>query len=501
VRVTEGATAAFRPATTGADTGNRILVKMSGYPAGVRIFVPDAIVGNDGSTPTSAGAFGTSSSGGIFRGGLDQLLLYRVTGADANGVGGTVPAAPGGMRSFDTVSEVDLTEGAGYAVYEVMSSANAVRETAQIPVFVAGAENLCGPSGSATLAPVLGPVSNVSNSTATDPVPRFLEETPGPDCQIFNDCNSLSFPRIRVDKTSVTLNGNSQGNIVTTTLGIGNAGSGNLRYTLTTSYESGSGWLTLSQSAGENAEIIAMRANPSDLSEGTYEATVTINAGTYGLVNVPVIFNVGPVGVTIKAIVSAASFQPGPLAPGSYAALFGVNLGGESVAISVAGVTCTTCISYAGATQVNFLIPQQALAGVLFGGEVNVVLTVDGKPSNTFVMPVALNSPGVFSPGIENADASVNLATQPTGENQYVAIYMTGLQLPITGNVTVTIGGQAGLVPVYADQAPELPGLEQVNVLVPSGLTPVNGAVPLSVCLTATAGQPLCSPDVNLYIR
>ncbi len=98
-------------------------------------------------------------------------------------------------------------------------------------------------------------------------------------------------------------------------------------------------------------------------------------------------------------------------------------------------------------------------------------------------------------------NGTVNLATQPVAQNQYVAIFMTGLQLPITGTVSVSIGSQTGLIPQYADQAPGLPGLEQVNVLVPTGLSPVNGAVPLSVCLTLSGAQPLCSPPVSLYVN
>ncbi len=501
IRITEATQTAFRAAAAGADSGNRIIVNMSGYSTGVRIFVPDAIVGNNGTTPTSAGAFSTNAAGGTYNSGANQLLLFRVVGADATGAGGSVNGAPGALQSFDTVTEVALTGGSGYAVYEVVSADDTVAETAQIPVFVAGAGSLCTASGSATLAAVYGPVSNVSNSTPTDPVPRFLAENPGPDCQVYGDCNSLSVPRIGVDKASITLGSSSLGNSVSTNLLISNAGSGTLLYTLTTTYQSGSGWLTLGQSSGVNAASVSITADPTLLSQGTYTATVSINAGTYGVLNVPVTFNVGPVGVAIKAIVSAASFKAGPLAPGSYAALFGTNLNGQNVSLTVGGITCTSCISYAGPTQVNFLIPQQASTGVLFGGYVNVVLNVDGQASNTFAMPVAFNSPGVFSPGIENVDASVNLATQPTSQGKYVAIYMTGLQLPINGQVTVTIGGQAGLVPVYADQAPGLQGLEQVNVLVPTGLSPINGAVPLSVCIAANGAQPLCSPVVSLYVK
>jgi uncharacterized protein (TIGR03437 family) len=63
--------------------------------------------------------------------------------------------------------------------------------------------------------------------------------------------------------------------------------------------------------------------------------------------------------------------------------------------------------------------------------------------------------------------------------------------------VTVQIGSQAGVVPLYAAGAPDVPGVQQVNVAVPEGLT---GTVPLTVC-AATGGQSYCSPASTLILR
>ena len=164
------------------------------------------------------------------------------------------------------------------------------------------------------------------------------------------------------------------------------------------------------------------------------------------------------------------------------------------------GATCITCITYAGSTQVNFLLPQTAAAN-LIAGYIPISLVVDGHVSNRYSVPLSTNALGVFNPGIINQNGSVNTLTQPTTASQYVSVYMTGLGLPPTGTVTVSMGTQAGIVPLYSG-ASSAPGEEQINVTVPAGLTPVNGAVPLSVCVSQAGTQPpLCSPSINLYVH
>ena len=81
--------------------------------------------------------------------------------------------------------------------------------------------------------------------------------------------------------------------------------------------------------------------NPSALQPGTYTATVTINAGEAGTASVPVTFTVGQPGVTIQGIVNAASFQTGAISPGSYVALFGLNLAGTNVGVQFNNLTAS----------------------------------------------------------------------------------------------------------------------------------------------------------------
>jgi len=499
VRVTEGSNTAFSPKGLGADTGNRIVVSLSGYPSTATVYVPTAVVGNFGTTPTSGGTLEEAANGGVYSPGAGQLLLLLVSGADATGAGGTVGTAPGSSQNLAGVAQVTLTGGVGYAVYEVVDGNPNGIDSAQIPLYAGSPAAAC--SSPVALSVAYGPVSTVNTATQTDPIPRFVAETPGADCQIFNDCGSLSPPRVVVDQTTLALTGNSQGNPQSATVNVSNGGQGQLSFTVSVSYTTGSGWLSVSPSAGTNAAAVTVIADPTTLAQGVYMATVSINGGAAGVVNIPLTFNVGPVGVTIKGIVSAASYQVGgAIAPNSYAAIFGVNLGGTNVSVVVGGTTCITCITYAGSTQVNFLVPQTAAAN-LIAGYIPISLIVDGRVSNSYSVTLANNAPAVFNPGIINQGGTVNTATQPVSASQYISVYMTGLTLPVTGSVTVTMGTQIGIAPLYAG-ASSAPGEQQINVTVPAGLTPVGGAVPLSVCVSQSGTQAqLCSPSVNLYVH
>jgi hypothetical protein len=101
VRISEGNATAFATKLAGDDNGTRIVLHISGYGTST-VYVPDAIVGNDGMMPTSDGAFGLAASGGQFTAGSTQLLLSRVNDADVNGVGGVpVVAVPGQTTTFE----------------------------------------------------------------------------------------------------------------------------------------------------------------------------------------------------------------------------------------------------------------------------------------------------------------------------------------------------------------------------------------------------------------
>lgn len=526
VRLTEGSRVAFAPIDTtvpagSVDTGVRFLVQISGYGANARVFVPDAIVGNDGTIATSGGAFSTPINGGSYTPGSNQLLLARVNGANAAGAGGTLAfTTPGAPTSFTSVSEIILTGGAGYAVYEVLDSNPATVEWAQVPVFLSVPANNCSTSAQATLAPELAPVSTVAAATQTDPIPRFIATTPGSDCTVIGDCTATYFPVLKISPATITLNGASLGQPQTAFITVGNGGSSQLNFSASTTYQTATNqsvanWLTINGStgtvigalnplAGITSIALTLSASPTALLiPGTYLATVTINAGSAGTTSVPVTFNVGAAGPVIQSVVNAANSQTGPITAGSFAAIYGLNLVPKNPPATVTFNGFPATISYDGQpsasspSQINVLVPA-ALGSATTAG---VTATIDGVASNTFAVSLVANAPAVFNPGILNQDNSVNLTSAPASRGDYIQIFLTGLSTPIAGPVTVNIGTALNLPSVYAGAVASIPGLEQVNVQVPSTLTFTGGSASLSICIPGTGTAPLCSAPVSLFLH
>ncbi len=132
-----------------------------------------------------------------------------------------------------------------------------------------------------------------------------------------------------------------------------------------------------------------------------------------------------------------------------------------------------------------------------------MIATVDGVASNTFTVNLVANAPAVFNPGILNQNNSVNLAPAPASLGDEIQLFLTGLSTTGTPPVTVTIGSVSltGTQIIYAGAVPSVPGLEQVNVRVPVGLTFTGNSAPLSICVPAASGQPMCSAPVPLYLH
>jgi uncharacterized protein (TIGR03437 family) len=74
-------------------------------------------------------------------------------------------------------------------------------------------------------------------------------------------------------------------------------------------------------------------------------------------------------------------------------------------------------------------------------------------------------------------------------------IFATGI--PKLATVSVQIGDRKNLIPLYADEAPTAPGVQQINVAVPAGVT---GALPVAICAT-TLGQQYCSPAYSITVQ
>lgn len=201
-------------------------------------------------------------------------------------------------------------------------------------------------------------------------------------------------------------------------------------------------------------------------------------------------------GIVTPGIVniSAASYEGGPVAPGSIVSaypMFGAviatstesaasanwpaTLGGATVTVrDSAGVSRTAQISYASTSQVNYVVPPGTAAGVATvtvsaggnstTGSLNVVATYP----NLFIT----NAAGLAAAYAVNSTGTVSSVSSPISAGSasspaYLTLFGSGLGGATSA--TATIGGVDAAVS-YAGPQGVYPGLDQYNILIPPSL-------------------------------
>ena len=220
-------------------------------------------------------------------------------------------------------------------------------------------------------------------------------------------------------------------------------------------------------------------------------------------------------------IVGAAGFLAKPLAPGSLASLFGLNvaafkeatrgvpltttLGGTTVLV---GETLKAPLVYASPSQINFQVPWEVPAGEPAVFRVRV--GPDASPPET--TPTTTHAPAVFTiDSVRPAQGAILIANtagmipapigaapnaRPVVRGELLEIFATGMgpvtNTPESGEIAisfplsrtettplVTIGGASARV-FFSGLAPRAVGLNQVNVKVPDD-APVGDDIPLVI--------------------
>ena len=209
--------------------------------------------------------------------------------------------------------------------------------------------------------------------------------------------------------------------------------------------------------------------------------------------------------ITAGGVGNAASFAP-RLSPGALASVFGSGFGSVTaqpnapLPSSVSGVSVNvngtpSPIYYLSPTQINFQVPWEAATGTA-----NVTVSVNGGASNSVSVPVGAAAPGLFYlPGgaaiVQNSDYSLNDPSNPAARGSTIIAYLTGsgpvspaqsdgvpasatALVSMTSTYSAKIGSATAQV-TFAGMAPTFIGLVQMNIAVPSTLTP--GVYPLSI--------------------
>jgi len=235
--------------------------------------------------------------------------------------------------------------------------------------------------------------------------------------------------------------------------------------------------------------------------------------------------------ITDHAVVNAASFRDGSVAPGEVVTIFGSNLGptrltGYQLTAShfVSTTLAQTRVMFDGvAAPLLYVLNDQVSAIVPYavGGqtETQVVVEHNGVPSGTLTIPVVDSAPGLFTATASgkgqaaalNEDLSKNSASDPAAQGSIVVLYGTGagqtdpagvdgalagkvLQKPVLP-VSATIDGKAARV-LYAGAAGgSVAGVIQVNIRLPDGIH--SGAVPVVL----RVGEGVSQSGVTLAVQ
>ena len=499
-RVTEGFADAFGPRTDfeyfNADSGQRIIARYSGFPAEATLYVPDVIAGSSAIEPTSGGDFGLPASGGKYApSDAGSLLLARVAGANANGAGGTPVYLPGAIGSgtvaFDTVSALTITGGSAYVVYEVVDANPHRQESAQFPTFLGLAPNGNANAVQTTEEVFLAPLSTVGIASASEPLPRFIAVAPQPDCSIIGDCARI-LPKLTVDTTPITFSEPASSISQEKYFTVRNDAGGRMHWTASITYTNGSGWLRVDPTQGINNTTIRVDTIPNGLAPGTYQATITVDAGAAGSSNVPVTLILTAAATpspTISMVINAASFDAIPVVPGSLTTIMGSAFSGKSLAANFDGLPAT--ILFNNDTQINLLVPD-ALGTK---DSARLTVAVDGVRSTSQTVTLAPFAPAIFKGAVLNQDSTVNSANNGASRGSVIYLFATGLSG--VGTITAHIHDRDIAVPYYAGPAPGLLGVQQVNLVVPDDLPAMT--TELYVC--GTSATKVCSVPAPLTLK
>ena len=139
-----------------------------------------------------------------------------------------------------------------------------------------------------------------------------------------------------------------------------------------------------------------------------------------------------------------------PLVAGSLATLMGSHLSGKSVAVTFDGIAGS--VIYSADTQINLQVP----AALGSKNSASLVVTVDGVSSTPMIIPLSPAWPAVFPHGVFNQDNRENTPSAAAKSGDILQIFATGI--PKLATVSVQIGDRKNLVPLYADEAPTVPG-------------------------------------------
>jgi uncharacterized protein (TIGR03437 family) len=302
-------------------------------------------------------------------------------------------------------------------------------------------------------------------------------------------------------------------------------------FSATVATRDGGSWISVNKTSGQTPDTLAISVNPVGLAPGQYSGEVRVQPGfNVSPTVIPVVVNVATSGPQLSAVVSGASFRPGPIVPGEIVTLYGTGMGQSGLTtyrLTPSGAIDTLLsnvrvwfddqpapLLFVSATEIGAIVPYAVAARQV----TRVSVEYAGVRSSPREIAVTASAPSLFTVGgsaqgaILNQDGSLNGLQNGAQPGTIVVLYATGEGLTIPGGidgmivpsnalarpvlpVSVTVGGRPAEV-VYAGSAPgQVAGLMQVNARLAAD-TPVGAQQVL-----LTVGNASSQSGVTLSVR
>lgn len=206
---------------------------------------------------------------------------------------------------------------------------------------------------------------------------------------------------------------------------------------------------------------------------------------------------------TTDGIVNSSNYAPGPFAPNSVLSIFGSNLSWYTYALEAGDIAANVLpielqgvevyvddwpspMLYVSATQINFIVPGNEIAG-----DITVRVVREGVSGPEVTVTLADAAPALFDVGTgyaiaTHADGTLLTDASPAQPGETVVVYATGLgatepnpspgEIPQTAapiqlltSLTVTLDATAlpSFRIKYAGATPDSVGLYQINIELP----------------------------------
>lgn len=507
VRITEGYSAAFEPVSIPGppDRATRLLIRLSGLPAGSRVFVPEAIAGGDSLQPTRSGAFGTSPEPGFYSPVPKSLLLSFVPQADGDGAGGQPVLWPGTPLPLVNVREVTVDGEEAWATFQVMEADPGIVESAEIPLWVFTPMSRPNRTVIVRTQVRLAPLSELPGAVAGAPLPRYRDTAAPPDCQWKGDCEADYFPRLSVVPSQTTeFSLQSGGGLKDAYLFVSNEGGWFAEWEASLEDPEDEAWLLLRGTGGYAVGSYHYQLNPKDLPPGEYTARIVFRqknspTGVNAEIVIPVHLTVtegpppeppqppspppAPAPAVWAALTVPFGFD-GPFANGGLLRLQGIFFA-EETTVTVGGLPAQVLVVQPGELLIR--IPDTVERG--WQPVVAANGTQAGQPFYVDVLPVA---PSIVA--VNNADGEPNAEAAPVAPGTQALLELTGIAL---ADEPVWVNVHDRWEPV-AKQAGSGPGLNALRITIPEDLPAMMTAV--KVCVSGPGVDSICSHPRPIWL-